>query len=79
MKSIKLQPYVSIDIMPVNGYMYPYLLEHPEVAAFLTKSEIECYSDFVSSLITAYLNTRISHVVDTSLSIFTNLMLLVIV
>lgn len=61
--------------MPVNGMLYPYCMEHPEILTCLAKYENNYYVDLFGSLIQTYLNSRLHYVVDTIFYIFVNLSL----
>lgn len=77
-RTLKAQFYVSLDIAPVNGFLFPYLLEHPEVCASIAKFENFYFFEELSVLTTSYLNSRLYYVVDTCAVIFSDLSLLFI-
>ena len=78
-KSLVSSVYVSFDVLPVNGLLYPFLLEHPEICSFLSKFENTYYMDFTSTFILTFLNSKFYMVTDTSLVIFSNLCLIFLV
>ena len=74
-KTVLLQFAPSFDVFPINGLLYPYLLEHPEVCAVLTRFQYEYFNNYISSSILALLNSKLYFIVDSSLIIFTHLSL----
>jgi hypothetical protein len=77
-KNITSNIYISLDVVPVNGSLFAYLLEHPEVCAYLTRFEHNYYFEYVTNLYFAYLNSRFYYIFDTATIVFSNLSLLFI-
>lgn len=75
-KSITSRIHISVDIMPVTGMMYPYYMEHPEILTCLAKYENYYFIDLASTLMQAYLNSRLYYVVDTIFVFGVNLAML---
>ena len=74
-KTVMLQVSPTFDILPVNGLMYPYLLEHPEVCSVLTKFQHDYFSEYFSNAILSLLNSKLYVAIDSSLVLFTHLSL----
>mgnify|MGYP001810883713 FL=1 len=69
----------TFDVLPVNGLLYPYLLEHPEVCAVMTRFQQDYFSEYTSTLILSFLNSKLYVVIDSSVLIFAHLGLIFMV
>lgn len=75
-KNLTIQYLPNFDVLPINGLLYPYLLEHPEVSAVLTRMQQDYFSDYISTALLSLLNSKLYTVIDSGLVIFTHLSLI---
>ena len=74
-KTVAIQFFSNFDILPVNGLLYPYLLEHPEVCTVLTKFQHDYFNEYFGNAMLTFLNSKVYSVIDSSLILFTHLSL----